>query len=135
LSGHLYDRFDAKVSPEPNSGCWLWTAYCDRDGYGQFAPAHNMPVFAHRFSYERHRGKIPDGMQIDHLCRMRCCVNPDHLEIVTYDENTRRGFRKTKTHCIHGHSLADAYIFRGWRHCRECRRQEKRSAYRKRKIC
>lgn len=84
------DRFDDKVLPEPNSGCWLWMGAISVDGYGHIRTRRGMEK-AHRISYERSRGPIPEGKVIDHLCRVRCCVNPDHLEVVDTAENIRRG--------------------------------------------
>lgn len=103
------ERFWDRVFPEPNSGCWLWLGNCSYQGYGSFSSGgKNRP--AHRWSYERFVGLIPAGLVIDHLCRVRCCVNPDHLEPVSNRENILRGYgapalNATKTHCIHGHEF------------------------------
>ena len=83
-------RFVPKYIPEPNSGCWLWVAMLGSGGYGRFKVG-NKNVYAHRLSYEHHVGAIPEGLDLDHLCRTRCCVNPTHLEPVTRKENIRRG--------------------------------------------
>ncbi|WP_414630996.1 HNH endonuclease signature motif containing protein [Alcanivorax jadensis] len=86
-------------------------------------------VKAHRFSYETFESPIPEGMQLDHLCRVRNCVNPRHLEPVTNRENVRRGFaaRPAQTHCRSGgHELTEENIYlnpRGHRECRICRRE------------
>lgn len=86
------DRFMSHVSPEPNSGCWLWTASGGSGGYGSFSIGRaRANLMAHRVSYEMFRGPIPEGLHIDHLCRVRCCVNPAHLEPVTPRENVNRG--------------------------------------------
>ena len=82
-------RFWAKV--EFTATCWLWTATLTRKGYGQFYPTTTPGVPAHRWAYEFCIGAIPEGLQIDHLCRVRRCVRPDHLEVVTPRENHRRG--------------------------------------------
>ena len=83
-----HDRFWAKV--QKTDTCWLWTAYRLPSGYGQFGLNGKM-VYAHRWSYEQVHGPIPKGMHIDHLCRVKHCVNPDHLEVVTCRENAMRG--------------------------------------------
>lgn len=85
-------RFWDKVYPCPVTGCWLWGGATNesRGGYGLF----KMPAkleYVHRISYREAYGEIPDGMCIDHQCRMTCCVNPEHLEAITLAENTRRG--------------------------------------------
>lgn len=104
------NKFDACVFPEALSGCWLWAGAWDNKGYGIFS-SQGKSLRAHRVSYEQHKGPIPEGLQIDHLCRVHCCVNPDHLEAVTPKENTLRGFGHTavnakKTHCPKGHPYA-----------------------------
>ena len=98
---------EAKYIPEPNSGCWLWTGTLDRYGYGQIN-IKGVSKRAHRIVFETVRGPIPAGLTLDHTCRMRCCVNPDHLEIVTNRENLKRGNSPSalcgrQTHCKHGH--------------------------------
>ena len=101
------ERFDAKWTPEPNTGCWLWTGVVDRKGYGQFrvgsqADSTRRLVKAHRWAYEHLVGPIPEGRQIDHLCRVPWCVNPEHLEPVTNRENTVRGYKARGTTAQHG---------------------------------
>jgi hypothetical protein len=115
------------IHPELKTRCWLWTAYCDRDGYGQFT-ARNRSRLAHRTSYELFRGAIPKGLTLDHLCRNRSCVNPDHLEPVTKGINTLRGYapsaiNKGKQVCKNGHPLNAANTYTrpdGDRACRKC---------------
>lgn len=75
---------------EPETGCWIWQRLVDKHGYGQLREG-GKGYLAHRYYYERVIGPIPEGMQLDHLCRNRKCVNPDHLEPVTNTENQRRG--------------------------------------------
>lgn len=100
---------------------------------------------AHRVAYEIHVGPIPDGLEIDHLCRVRCCVNPDHLEPVTHRENMRRSpswnsvgrRQKAKTHCPKGHPYSGYNLIvtkSGCRFCRKCQNSHKRKAYRRRKV-
>lgn len=119
-------RFSTRVAVQPD-GCWLWTGHLFKSGYGQFSIGTRC-VRAHRFAYELFLGPIPDGMQLDHLCRVRACVSPLHLEPVTARENTLRGdspssINARKTHCIHGHALTGANLHvrpDGTRRCRTC---------------
>jgi hypothetical protein len=127
-----------KSTPEPNSGCWLWLASASNDGYGHLWDfRYKMVRYAHRVAYEIYRGKIPEGLTIDHLCRVRSCVNPDHLEAVPRLVNYHRGDlnqNTTKTHCPKGHQYdeANTYVRKdGARGCRECARlrmREKRGS-------
>lgn len=89
------ERFWDKVNKQGDGGCWLWTG-ATANGYGYFRLGCKV-VPAHRVAYVWLRGDIPDGMDLDHLCRCRCCVNPSHLEPVSRSENTKRG-RTGKTH-------------------------------------
>lgn len=122
----LPDRFWAKV--EVHDTCWLWTGWCVATGYGRFGPwGKSRLVSAHRTAYEALVGSIPTGLEIDHLCRVRNCVNPDHLEPVTRTENMRRsdlatGIRSARTHCPSGHPYDEANTVRycGRRYCRSC---------------
>lgn len=118
--------FDDSFEVNPVNGCWEWIRVLKPQGYGQFGKG----ALAHRISYEKHKGKIPDGLQIDHLCRNRKCVNPDHLEAVTASTNTLRGDRpkiqKAKTHCPKGHEFSEENTYRypdGRRSCIICRKQ------------
>jgi hypothetical protein len=109
--------------------CWLWTGFLDRYGYGQIS-VQNRREKAHRAAYEAFVGPIPDGLVIDHTCRVRRCVNPAHLEPVTHAENVRRGIAPNarKTQCPKGHVYDDANTYRaaGRRDCRACRREATR---------
>lgn len=127
------ERFWAKVTC---GDCWEWTGACGPDGYGRFKPPNSVPVLAHRYAYELLVGRIPDGLQIDHLCRVRACVNPDHLEPVTQRENILRGEAPTavnarKSQCKNGHpyDLLNTYWRPdGGRDCRVCQRERNRGA-------
>jgi len=109
--------------------CWLWEGRLDKDGYGIFGK-----IRAHRWSYEVFREEIPRGLQIDHLCRVRNCVNPWHLEPVTSQENTRRGiqFRKFKTHCPKGHEYTGNNVYyhptKNFKTCRKCKSLQMKQA-------
>lgn len=108
-----------------SDGCRLWTGPLTRDGYGRFQVDGRL-VLAHRWAYEHWVGPIPEGLEIDHLCRVRNCVWPEHLEPVTHLENVRRGVRPPlKTHCPQGHEYAGDNLYvnpAGYRECRTCSR-------------
>lgn len=112
-------RFMAFVE-KADSGCWNWTGTCQKNGYSAFGIA-GKTVRGHRWSYEHFVAPIPDGLEIDHLCRNRKCVNPSHLEPVTRKENSRRAMR---SHCVNGHEFTpeNIYMHSGRRYCRTCRR-------------
>jgi len=88
-------QVERHVYPEPNSGCWLWNGSMTNNGYGLASvggsPGKARNIVAHRAVWFIMRGDVPDGLVLDHLCRNRGCVNPDHLEIVTQKENVARG--------------------------------------------
>jgi hypothetical protein len=122
----IKDRFMAKVAVEGD--CWLWAGSTDRKGYGRFAVA-GRNTLAHRWIYEQEKGEIHKGMVIDHLCRNRRCVNPNHMEVVTSQVNTLRGEtiaakNLSATHCPKGHAYTEGNFYRrssdGGRQCRPC---------------
>jgi hypothetical protein len=126
------DRFWEKVR-ESEAGCWLWTGYT-HGGYGKFAVAYAKNKYAHRFAYEALVGEIPEGLDLDHLCRVRNCVNPEHLEPVTRAENIRRAVALI-THCPHGHAYTPDNIVASnpKRQCRTCHNMRVRHAARARR--
>lgn len=128
----LYERFWSKVRCEdlifPENGCMFWTG-AKINGYGKFPLTHKKTVTAHRWNYEQRYGPVAQGMQLDHLCRVRHCVNPDHLEPVTSKININRGDtgmrNRSKTRCPNGHPY-DSVNKRGDRFCSVCRNTRRR---------
>ena len=117
-------RFSAFTIPEPNSGCLLWLGAISKSGYGNFW-ADGTIWRAHRWAYQHFVGPIPTGFTLDHKCRVRCCVNPDHLEPVTVKENVLRGIghgarAARQTLCKSGHEFRPNRSKRGYRVCRTC---------------
>ena len=129
------DRFWEKANKDgpvpdyaPHLGaCWLWMGRITPTGYGRFS-CNGRERQAHRLAYEYGHGPIPDGLVLDHLCRVRHCVRPAHLEAVTVRVNTLRGISFSaayakQTHCKRGHEFTDETTYRspnGRRNCRAC---------------
>jgi hypothetical protein len=129
----MMERFFEKVIFEPNCGCWLWEGTWSPDGYGYFHVEGRKMKVAHKFLYEREIAPVPEGMELDHLCKLRCCVNPQHLEAVTHAVNISRGqsgsYNKNKTHCRNGHPYSGDNLrttASGERVCRTCCRERMR---------
>ncbi len=122
------------------NGCWVWQGMKNSLGYGKICIGREKrkSYFVHRVMYELKKGIIPEGLCIDHLCRNTSCINPDHLEAVTYAVNTMRGTglgvqNANKTHCIHGHPFSGDNLVprkgrqgRLARECLTCRREKGR---------
>lgn len=121
------ERFLAKVR-EDSQGCWIWQGQLNHNGYGVFSDARRF--LAHRWSYEHFIGAVPEGLELDHLCRIPRCCNPRHLEAVTHQVNINRGTRHIpKTHCKNGHAFTpdNTYLRYGYQQiCRACQREANR---------
>lgn len=127
-----HERFHAFISPEPNTGCWLWTGTGRKD-HAQFQWARNQPMMANRASWIINRGPIPEGSLICHHCDNGWCVNPDHLYVGDFKTNRRDMLSRKRwshpygrrLHCSKGHEYAVLGLYvaaDGSRVCRECHR-------------
>ena len=117
--------------------CWIWKAARAGGGTGQYGTFYDghRDVTAHRWAWEHFKGPIPEGLTIDHLCRVKLCVNPDHLEPVTVRENNLRASRLI-THCPYGHPYDEknTRMYRGSRFCKECDRRRSREYSRRKRL-
>jgi len=124
LTQKLKDRFDSQWV-EAENGCWIWTGHLDTGRYAQIAYEAGRYALAHRVGYFIYKGE--NHPEYDHTCRVRHCVNPDHLEPVTHLENMQRAdcSRPHITHCPYGHEYNEenTYKINGQRSCRACRRR------------
>lgn len=134
-------RFHAKYEVDAVSGCWNWTAHISTEGYGTIGetvePGRSVSLYAHRVSYEMHKGPIPAGLVVDHMCNNTRCVNPEHLQAISHRENINRSpspsvQRRLADRCIRGHDLSDpanVYVRRdgGGRQCKACIRLRSRN--------
>lgn len=131
-----WERFEEKFTLDPSTDCWLWHGATDSWGYGTVT-INNRQFGAHRVSYEYRYGSVPKKpLELDHICRVRWCVNPEHLEPVTGKTNTLRGNTITatnarKTHCPRGHPLSgdNVYAHNGHRSCKICNRERGKARY------
>lgn len=132
-------RFESKFIPVTESGCWLWLRRTSPAGYGHFGRKHGS-CQAHRVAWELYKGPIPDGMNVCHVCDVRCCVNPDHLFLGTQQDNMRDCWnkgrssigsairkaaddRRSRTHCKRGHPFSGKNLYikpNGMRACLAC---------------
>jgi len=135
------ERFNEKIKDDPRTGCWVWSSYIDPAGYGRFSLGGEA-CYAHRVSYEMKIGPIPNGLELDHLCRVRHCVNPAHLEPVIHQVNVSRGRAgwnsRAKVRCPKGHPYSgnNIYILQKKpreRLCKECKNRKDRERYQKNK--
>jgi hypothetical protein len=134
------ERFRRSYVVDEVTACWVWQRSTG-GGYGFFTPTPAdgrtfKSARAHRWYWEQVNGPVPEGLELDHLCRNRSCCNPAHLEAVTHQENCRRGLAgahmAAKTHCPRGHAYAgeNVVVRNGSRNCRTCERQRQVAAYR-----
>lgn len=133
---HDLEWFMRWVTPEPNTGCWHWWGPLNPGGYGSIG-FQGKTTGAHRVAWVLVGRSIPPGYDLDHKCRIRCCVNPDHLEPVTRSINLKRGIgprilserNTTKTHCPKGHPYEGGNLYvaaDGHRDCIKCQRERVR---------
>lgn len=123
----IIEKFEERILK--TDSCWNWIGTIKTQGYGTFCFNYKK-YYSHRFSYELYKNKIPEKFEIDHLCRNRKCVNPDHLEAVTSRINNLRSgspsaINSKKTHCIRGHEFnkENTYFSKTGRHCKACERK------------
>lgn len=138
------EKIKAKnVEVDELTDCWNWTGSFDKDGYGKYGSKTDWVPKSYRASrlfYEQLKEPIPQGKVLDHLCRNRKCVNPEHLEVVTNKENILRGDglasqNAKKTHCVRNHPLSgnNLLLHDGHRRCKTCQRENEKRAYARRK--
>ncbi len=128
-------RIDPYIERLPWSGCWIWLKSLNNSGYGTVS-IKGKSAFAHRFSWEFYRGKIPSGKYVLHKCDIPSCVNPDHLFIGSQRENhidsqeKGRRYKQPPDKCMHGHTAIaeNVYFSNGHRYCLLCKRASRKKA-------
>ena len=139
--GNRYYKISAEIrfwkKVKKTDTCWIWIGAKSEQGYGRFIAQSGRVLQAHRFAYELMNGVIPEGMELDHLCKNPSCVNPSHLEVVTHAENIVRSMagkvnnpQTIKTHCPSGHPYDELNTYlnkQGKRECRICHRERNRN--------
>jgi hypothetical protein len=141
----IAERLNEGSIPEPNSGCLLWLKAMNHDGYG-VTWAEGKTALAYNVAYELKCGPVPEGLELDHLCRVRLCINPNHLEPVTRSVNQKRGLsfppraaeNLSRTHCPKGHPYSGENLRigpKGNRRCAECSRVKARLRMRRLREC
>jgi hypothetical protein len=135
MDSTLLNRLENFTEKVTESGCWIWTKALNELGYARISYL-GKSWFAHRVAYIAKHGNIPEGTVIDHTCRTRCCVNPNHLEAVTQSENVRRGLRgrmnpqRQATQCKNGHEYDDSNTYwrkNGTRMCLACKQNREKN--------
>lgn len=121
--------FWSKADVRNENECWLWKRSLSTGGYPRYKKGNIY--YAHIYAYTITKGAIPDGLELDHTCLTRSCINPNHLEAITHQENMLRGNtfaskQSKQTHCKRNHSLDNSYIHKNRRLCRICRAQASR---------
>lgn len=132
VSQTIERKLKTQVFVHPITDCWYWMGGLNHAGYGLLTIGRHGSMLAHCASYESVKGKVPEGLELDHKCRVRCCVNPMHLEAVTHQENckrgiageTRRELARSQHQCKRGHWLFGENLYRqpktGYRVCKAC---------------
>jgi len=126
-----HERFLSNISTN-NGGCWVWNGFINNYGYGEFGISGKR-YRAHRVSFSLFSGELVNGMVIDHICKNKACVNPDHLRQVTQKFNcldnssSPPAINSVKTHCKYGHELTDDNVYKhsSGRYCLTCRKRHK----------
>jgi hypothetical protein len=127
----LRNRFLDQVAFEPMSGCWLWVGHINADGYGSIR-VQKVLYQVHRYAYTILVGEVPEGLELDHTCQVRCCVNPAHLKPVTSAENKRLAGVRRK-YCPNGHeyTVDNTSYTGGYRRCKLCQNNAAKAYYRR----